>query len=270
VRSPLHVRTSQHSDRQGSEHVGTTVPECVTVPFGTTDPVGTTAPVGATAPVVPSRKLSVALACADADWPYEDWPAPDDPYVGRALPVSPPYRALRESPLEGAVDVVVLRCQDPSVAFAELLKAMGAMSAPVVVVSPRRDSETVVEVFRGGAGYLVDGDHCITMLSSAVMAAAVGHAYLSPTACTALREAAARMPRGGEATERMRSLLSPREREVMELLATGLGAQEIGVRLGLSEKTVRNNLSNIYAKLDVRGSMEAVLKWLGAELSLRL
>ncbi|WP_327396289.1 response regulator transcription factor [Streptomyces phaeochromogenes] len=286
MRSPQHVRTSQHSDRHTEQHsterVGPTVPECVTVPFGTTDPTSTTDPVstnapvstadpvGATAPAVPSRKLSVALACADADWPYEDWPAPDDPYVGRALPVSPPYRALRESPLEGAVDVVVLRCQDPAVAFPELLRAMGAMSAPVVVVSPRRDCETVVEVFRGGAGYLVDGDYCITMLSSAVMAAAVGHAYLSPTACTALREAAARMPRGGEATERMRSLLSPREREIMELLATGLGAQEIGVRLGLSEKTVRNNLSNIYAKLDARGSTEAVLKWLGAALPIRV
>jgi DNA-binding CsgD family transcriptional regulator len=68
----------------------------------------------------------------------------------------------------------------------------------------------------------------------------------------------------------MRSQLSPREREIMELLSTGLGAQEIGLRLRLSEKTVRNNLSNIYAKLDVRGSMEAVLKWLGAALSLRV
>ena len=53
--------------------------------------------------------------------------------------------------------------------------------------------------------------------------------------------------------ERLRSLLSPRERQIMELLSTGLGAQEIGLRLRLSEKTVRNNLSNIYAKLDARG-----------------
>jgi DNA-binding NarL/FixJ family response regulator len=256
VRSPQHVRTSQHSDRHGSERDGTT------------------APGSGSAPAVPIRKLSVALARADGDgdgsWPDEDWPAPDDPYVGRVLPVFPPYRALREGRLGGPVDAVVLRCQDPSAAFAELLTAMGGMSVPVVVVSPARDSGTVVEVFQGGAGYLVDGDYCTVMLSSAAMAATFGQTYLSPAACAALREAAGRLPGGGEAAERMRSQLSPRERDIMELLSTGLGAQDIGLRLRLSEKTVRNNLSNIYAKLDVRGSMEAVLKWLGAELSLRV
>jgi len=53
-------------------------------------------------------------------------------------------------------------------------------------------------------------------------------------------------------------------------LSTGLGAQEIGLRLRLSEKTVRNNLSNIYAKLDVRGGTEAVLRWLGATSGVRV
>jgi DNA-binding NarL/FixJ family response regulator len=55
----------------------------------------------------------------------------------------------------------------------------------------------------------------------------------------------------------------------MELLSTGLGAQQIGQRLRLSEKTVRNNLSNIYAKLDARSGTDAVLRWLGATPVLR-
>jgi DNA-binding NarL/FixJ family response regulator len=187
--------------------------------------------------------------------------------VGSVLRIPPPYRALRET----EVDVVVLRCEDPSVSFAELLKAMGAMSAPVIVVSPRRDPEAVVEVFRGGAGYLVEGDYCTCMLSSAVVAATVGHTYLSPTACAILRDAVQQLPGNAEvAMERLRSLLSPRERQIMELLSTGLGAQEIGLRLRLNEKTVRNNLSNIYAKLDVRGSTEAVLRWLGATPEIRV
>jgi DNA-binding NarL/FixJ family response regulator len=99
--------------------------------------------------------------------------------------------------------------------------------------------------------------------------ATVGHTYLSPAACAALREGVWRMPTGDEAMERLRALLSPRERQIMELLSTGLGAQEIGLRLRLSEKTVRNNLSNIYAKLDARGSTDAVLRWLGAAPVLR-
>ena len=222
----------------------------------------------------PSLGLSVALACAEGEWPHEEWPKPDDPYVERALHTDPPYRELRE---EGAVDVVVLRCEEPATAFPVLLKAMGAVSVPVIVVSPRRDTETVVEVFRGGAGYLVEGDYCTCMLASAVMAATVGHTYLSPIACAALREGAQRVSGEGAASvsvagaamERLRSLLSPRERQIMELLSTGLGAQEIGLRLTLSEKTVRNNLSNIYAKLDARGSTDAVLRWLGATPAVR-
>ncbi|MFE0255040.1 response regulator transcription factor [Streptomyces sp. NPDC059010] len=206
-----------------------------------------------------SQRLSVALACAEGEWPHDDWPAPDDRHVGRAVRLAPPFR------VPPGVDVVVLYCGDPSRALAEL----GAVGVPVIVVSRRRDTETIVEMFRGGAGYLVEGDYCACMLSSAVVGATVGHTYLSPVACAALREGARRTPAGGEAMERLRSLLSPRERQIMELLSTGLGAQEIGLRLRLSEKTVRNNLSNIYAKLDARGSTDAVLRWLGAAPVLR-
>ncbi|MFI1359583.1 response regulator transcription factor [Streptomyces sp. NPDC020898] len=220
------------------------------------------------------------MACADGGWPHEGWPEPEDPYVERVLRVTPPYRELGEVREERAADVVVLWCEEPTTAFPVLLGAMGAVSAPVIVVSPRRDTETVVEVFRGGGGYLVEGDYCTCMLSSAVMAATVGHTYLSPAACAALREGVQRVSGGGAgggsgslagaAMERLRGLLSPRERQIMELLSTGLGAQEIGLRLRLSEKTVRNNLSNIYAKLDARGSTDAVLRWLGATPAVRM
>ncbi|WP_329218280.1 response regulator transcription factor [Streptomyces sp. NBC_01485] len=209
----------------------------------------------------PSQRLAVALACAEGDWAHDDWPAADDPYVGRVVRLTPPFR------LPEPVDVAVLRCAEPTVSFPALMAALtvqGKARVPVIVVSPRHDTATVVEVFQGGAGYLVEGDYCTHMLSSALVAATVGHTYLSPAACAALREAARRLPTGGDAVERLRALLSPRERQVMELLSTGLGAQEIGLRLRLSEKTVRNNLSNIYAKLDARGGTDAVLRWLGA------
>ncbi|MER6783738.1 response regulator transcription factor [Streptomyces sp. NPDC000658] len=201
--------------------------------------------------------LVVALACADGDWPHEDWPAADDAYVTRTVRLTRPFRC------PDGVDAAVLRCEDPWAAMPDL-RDLTAGGVPVIVISPRRDTDVVVEVFRSGAGYLVEGDYCTHMLSSAVMAATVGHTCLSPAACAALREGARRMPTGGDALDRLRTLLSPRERQVMELLSTGLGAQEIGLRLRLSEKTVRNNLSNIYAKLDARGSTDAVLRWLGA------
>ena len=212
-----------------------------------------------------SQRLSIVLASTRGIWPDDDWPAPDDPFVSSAVRVSPPYRGLRET----TADVVMLRCEDPAVSFPGLLEHLGARGVPAIVVSPRQDTEAVVEVFRGGAGYLVEGDYCDQMLSSAAMAAAVGHTYLSPSASAALREGARRMAATDDAMERLRSLLSPRERQIMELLSTGLGAQQIGQRLTLSEKTVRNNLSNIYAKLDARSGTDAVLRWLGATPVLR-
>jgi DNA-binding NarL/FixJ family response regulator len=207
-----------------------------------------------------SQRLSVALACAEGDWPHDDWPAQDDPYVGRAVRLARPFRVPR------GVDVALLRCAEPLHALGELTGA----GVPVIVVSECRDTDTVVEVFRRGAGYLVEGDYCTCMLSSAVVGATVGHTYLSPSACAALREGVRRAPATDGAIERLRALLSPREQQIMELLSTGLGAQEIGLRLRLSEKTVRNNLSNIYAKLNARGSTDAVLRWLGAAPVLRI
>ncbi|WDV52438.1 response regulator transcription factor [Streptomyces coeruleorubidus] len=210
-----------------------------------------------------SRKLSVALACPEGTWPHPDWPAPDDPYVERVVSLRPPppFR------IPGGVDVVVLRCAEP----VDALRELRAGGVPLIVIAPHRDAETIVEVFRGGAGYLVEGDYCTCMLSSAVVGATIGHTYLSPAACAALREGARRASSTHDtALERLRGRLSPRERQIMELLSTGLGAQEIGLRLRLSEKTVRNNLSNIYAKLDARGSTDAVLRWLGAAPVLRI
>ncbi|MDV9172161.1 response regulator transcription factor [Streptomyces sp. W16] len=212
-----------------------------------------------------SERLVVALASAGVTWPHEDWPDPDDQYVDRVVHVLPPFHGLAET----TADVVVLHCEDPAASFPGLLDVLRTRNVPAIVVSPRQNTEAVVDVFRAGAGYLVEGDHCPQMMSSAVLAATVGHTYLSPTACDALREGARRMAATDEAMERLRALLSPREQQIMELLSTGLGAQQIGQRLRLSEKTVRNNLSNIYAKLDARSGTDAVLRWLGATPVLR-
>ncbi|MFK4102996.1 LuxR C-terminal-related transcriptional regulator [Streptomyces sp. NPDC019531] len=206
------------------------------------------------------QRLSVVLASSGDPWPYADWPGPDDPFVSRVLHLLPPYPGLRET----TADVVLLRCEDPAVTFPGLVDELGSRDVPVIVVSSRRDVQAVVAAFRAGAGYLVEGDYCDQMLSHAAQAAFAGHTYLSPSASDALREEARRMAEADDEMTRLRGLLSPRERQIMELLSTGLLAQEIALRLSLTEKTIRNNLSNIYAKLDVRGGTEAVLRWLGA------
>jgi DNA-binding NarL/FixJ family response regulator len=143
---------------------------------------------------------------------------------------------------------------------------MGEKSTPVIVIGPLRDGEEIYGLCQSGAtGYLVDGDYCACMLTAAVLGNASGKPHLSPLACASLREGVRLVALENRLTAKeLRERLSPRERQVMELLTRGYGASEIGQRLNLSEKTVRNNLSNIYGKLDARGSTEAVLHWLGA------
>ncbi len=54
--------------------------------------------------------------------------------------------------------------------------------------------------------------------------------------------------------------LTPRERGVLDLLAQGLSNTAIATRLGLSLKTVNNNTSSIFAKLQVAGRSEAIIR----------
>jgi DNA-binding NarL/FixJ family response regulator len=58
-------------------------------------------------------------------------------------------------------------------------------------------------------------------------------------------------------------LLTPREFEIVDLIARGRSNHEIARRLVLSDKTVRNHVSQIYLKLQVRDRAEAVALWLG-------
>jgi DNA-binding CsgD family transcriptional regulator len=54
--------------------------------------------------------------------------------------------------------------------------------------------------------------------------------------------------------------LSPRQREVLRLLADGVRAREIAVRLGLSQTTVRNHIRNLLRRLDSHSQLEAVAR----------
>lgn len=114
----------------------------------------------------------------------------------------------------------------------------------------------------GANGYLVHGSFRSDELVSAVLATAAGSSVLSQPALDAVRSglAAAAVP---AAPARPEAGLSPREVEVMEHIATGLSNAEISRRCFLSEKTVKNHVNHIFAKLAVRSRAEAVATWLG-------
>lgn len=64
-------------------------------------------------------------------------------------------------------------------------------------------------------------------------------------------------------------LLTGREREVLEALATGARTRDIAARLGITEPTVKRHLTNIYRKIDATNRVEAVTRFLAAGRSRR-
>lgn len=63
----------------------------------------------------------------------------------------------------------------------------------------------------------------------------------------------------------MMSILTKREKEIFELLITNKSTKEIGDVLFISEKTVRNHISNVISKLGVKGRAQAVIELLRME-----
>lgn len=58
----------------------------------------------------------------------------------------------------------------------------------------------------------------------------------------------------------MNNILTPREKEIFNFLIDNYDTKEIAKELGISEKTVRNHISNVMQKLDVKGRASAVVE----------
>ena len=114
----------------------------------------------------------------------------------------------------------------------------------------------------GASGYLVHGQFAVHELERAVLAVAEGSFLLSEGAAAALRTAWAE-PVLPVSRQRVDVGLSEREREVMELIAAGHTNAAIAAECFLSEKTVKNHVNHIFAKLGIRTRAEAVSVWLG-------
>ncbi len=122
----------------------------------------------------------------------------------------------------------------------------------VVILSMHANEEYVLRALRAGArGYLVK-DAGLSELELAVRAVAAGDTYLSPPISRQVVEGYVRRagPAPADADDRARQL-TPRQREVLQLLVAGCTVKEIGRRLGISEKTVETHRSQIMERLQI-------------------
>ena len=130
-----------------------------------------------------------------------------------------------------------------------------APDVAVLVLTMTDDESTVIRAMRAGAqGYLLKGATKEEIVR-AVTAVAAGEAIFAPSAA---KHVLARLTAPAEPALVFPEL-TPRERDVLELLATGLSNAAIGTDLGLSTKTINNLTSSIFAKLQVNGRTQAAI-----------
>jgi DNA-binding NarL/FixJ family response regulator len=132
---------------------------------------------------------------------------------------------------------------------------------PVLVLTTFDDDANLFGALRAGAaGYLLK-DVSSDTLVAAIQAAKRGESFLQSTVTGRVVAAFARlMEDGGVRAQALVLPLSPREREILALLGTGASNKEIADRINLAEGTVKNHVTNILSKLDVRDRTQAALR----------
>lgn len=175
--------------------------------------------------------------------------------VGTAADGAEAVRLAREE----QPDVVVMDVQMPVLDGIAATRAIttDSPSVGVVVLTMSEDDETVFSAVRAGArGYLLKGADQEEVVR-AITTVAGGGAVFGAALARRIAQFFTAAPSGPETAFPQ---LTAREREVLDLVAAGRSNAQIAAALYLSPKTVRNNVSNVLAKLHVTDRAQAIVR----------
>ena len=157
-------------------------------------------------------------------------------------------------------DVVLLDLHMPGIGGREAVKLLSeeVPACNVLLLTVSEDAEDLIETIRAGArGYLLKNIETDFLLN-AIRSAARGESVVSPQ-MTGKLMMGVRMGKEGAAPEDDREKLSPREKDIIALLAKGVSNKEMAHTLNVAESTIKIHVQNILKKLHLTSRVQAAV-----------
>ena len=154
-------------------------------------------------------------------------------------------------------DVLLLDINMPKKNGLEVLKSLKSKKSKlkVLVLTVHNEIEYLMKAVDIGVNGYVLKDSESAELKKAIFTVAEGESYIQPSLIPALN---AKMIETNKDAEKIKSL-TKRELDVLKLLEVGMYNKEVGKRLEISERTVKNHVSNIFKKLGVTDRTQAAV-----------
>ncbi len=177
--------------------------------------------------------------------------------VAQVLSTDPDIKVVgiasgRDAAVPKDVDIVVIDIDTEEIDDVVEHFKTRAPAARICALSAHTQGELMQHCLSAGADAYIVKDSSLQELVTAIKTLGEGASYVDP------RVAASLLRRRGP-SNRSTNELSPREREIIRLIAQGLSNRDIGRRLVLSEKTIKNHVSHIFSKIHCTARSQAAV-----------
>jgi len=164
-------------------------------------------------------------------------------------------RAALEAVARYAPDVIIVDLRMPEINGIEVLRRVGELPSPpaTVLLAGNISDDEVLEAMRLGVKGVVLKEMAPALLVACIRKVASGGTWLEKEAVGRAME---KLLRQDQSRQKVREVLTPREIDIVKMVASGLANREIGEKLFISEGTVKTHLHSVYEKLGLKGRVQ--------------